>query len=181
MNFKYIILEQIISEGRLEDMIKKYDVDGKSYGLIPTFREHQRLSGKEAQDGKKYPVSDAYCEATISQPGSVGEATGKQPGSVGERQESQERKGKERRVRKSADKTPLPQDFTITDKVKEWAARKGYTCLDEHLESFRAKCKANGYRYVDWDAALMEAIRGDWAKLGERDGHQANNRSIFAT
>lgn len=28
-----------------------------------------------------------------------------------------------------------------------------------------AKAKARGYAYADWDAALMEAIRQDWAGL----------------
>jgi hypothetical protein len=37
--------------------------------------------------------------------------------------------------------------------------------LDEHLEAFRRKCAAHGYAYRDHDAAFMEAIREDWAKL----------------
>ncbi|MDD0812982.1 hypothetical protein PSQ20_21785 [Curvibacter sp. RS43] len=62
-------------------------------------------------------------------------------------------------------KTPLPENFGVSDQVKAWAAEKGFADLDRHLESFKDKCQANGYTYVNWDAAFMEAIRGDWAKL----------------
>lgn len=63
-------------------------------------------------------------------------------------------------------KHPLPEDFGISDRVRTWAAEKGHDRLDQHLESFRAKAQAKGYAYADWDAAFMEAIRENWAKLG---------------
>lgn len=62
-------------------------------------------------------------------------------------------------------KTSLPDDFGISDRVKQWAAVKGYTRLEERLEHFVGKAKAAGYTYVDWDEAFMGAIRDDWAKL----------------
>jgi hypothetical protein len=62
-------------------------------------------------------------------------------------------------------KTPLPDDFGISQSVQAWADRKGYSRLPEHLEAFKAKVKANGYAYADWDSAFMEAVRGDWARL----------------
>lgn len=62
-------------------------------------------------------------------------------------------------------KTPLPEDFGISDRVKKWAEAKGYGRLDQHLESFVSKAKTHGYAYVDWDEAFMGAVRDDWAKL----------------
>ncbi len=52
---------------------------------------------------------------------------------------------------------------------------------------FKAKCRANGYKYVDWDAAFMEAIRGDWAELRTMEVKKVsslkcsydNNRSCY--
>lgn len=68
-------------------------------------------------------------------------------------------------------KTPLPADFGASDRVKAWAASKGFGLIDEHLDAFKRKASANGYAYVDWDSAFMEAIREDWAKLrGGRAG-----------
>ena len=79
----------------LAGMVRRYTVDGKEYGEVPTFEKHQRLSGKELTEGEKYPEpQEKVCEAT-----------GKQSGSVGEIPESQEGKGKEEEG-KGMDVTP---------------------------------------------------------------------------
>ena len=57
----------------------------KEYGYIPTFADHQRISGKEAQEDSKYPEPIEMQELTQ---GSNGEAPEKLPG-------AQEGKGKE--------------------------------------------------------------------------------------
>jgi hypothetical protein len=59
----------------------------------------------------------------------------------------------------------LPDGFGISERVRRWAAEKGHTNLDRHLEHFIGSAKARGYAYVDWDEALMNAIRANWAKL----------------
>lgn len=63
-------------------MVKRYSVDGKEYGEVPTFEKHQRLSGKEATEGEKHP--EPTWEVVV-----------KQQGSSGEIPESQEGKGRE--------------------------------------------------------------------------------------
>src|SRR5690348_5433690 len=42
----------LLREARL---ILQYEIEGKLYGFIPTFAEHQRISGKEAQEKARYP------------------------------------------------------------------------------------------------------------------------------
>lgn len=69
------------------------------------------------------------------------------------------------RKRARSRKTPLPDDFELSKRVKQWAQEKGYRQLDAHFEAFVSKAKANDYSYADWDEALMGAIRQDWAKL----------------
>jgi hypothetical protein len=73
-------------------------------------------------------------------------------------------KPRARKSRKSAE-TDMPDDFDISERVARWATEKGHTRLREHLEAFKSKVRAKGYRYVDWDEAFMNAIRGDWAQL----------------
>ena len=68
-------------------------------------------------------------------------------------------------VARRTSKKPIPDNFTIAESVKTWAAEKGYTDLELHFEAFRSKAIANDYRYADWDQAFMCAIRGDWARL----------------
>ena len=68
-------------------------------------------------------------------------------------------------------KTSIPEDFSISDRVKKWAEDKKHSCLEEHLESFILKSKAKDYQYVDWDDAFMNAIRDNWAKIGNGNGN----------
>ena len=69
-----------------------------------------------------------------------------------------------RRTRKATTR-PIPDDFQVSERVRAWAAKKGFDRLDEHLEAFKTKCAAKGYVYADHDAAFMEAVRTDWAEL----------------
>jgi hypothetical protein len=72
--------------------------------------------------------------------------------------------------RKKKPLTDISDDFCVSDRVKKWADEKGFSKLQEHLESFKRKCKSKSYQYADWDSAFMEAIRENWAKLtGDRN------------
>jgi hypothetical protein len=90
--------------------------------------------------------------------------------------ETPESKVKESKVkeRKAVNKTSLPADFKVSERVKLWAKEKGHSHLDEHLESFKLKAMAKKYTYVDWDAAFMGAIRDNWAKIKD-DNLKAKN------
>lgn len=72
------------------------------------------------------------------------------------------------RKRGKQPKVSMPEGFGISDRVRKWAAEKGYSRLDERLEHFIGKARANGYTYADWDEALMGAVRDDWAKLADK-------------
>jgi hypothetical protein len=67
-------------------------------------------------------------------------------------------------------KTPLPIDFSVSDRVRDWAAENGHSRLHEHFDSFVRKARAKGYEYASWDDAFMEAIRADWAGLQKQQG-----------
>lgn len=75
-------------------------------------------------------------------------------------------------VKRKKPKTPLPYNFEISDRVRKWASEKGHTNLDQHLESFKLKCRAKGYMYVNWDDAFMNAIRDNWANIGNGSNNQ---------
>ena len=76
-------------------------------------------------------------------------------------------------LRSQKRKISLPDGFGVSAAVTAWAAEKGFGQLDAHLDAFTRKAKAKGYTYVDWDAAFMEAIREDWAKLRGRAANGA--------
>lgn len=75
-----------------------------------------------------------------------------------------------RKVR--AVKVPMPEGFSVSDKVSAWAEKNGFGQLDLHLDAFTRKASMNAYTYANWDAAFMEAIREDWAKIRQKAGKQ---------
>jgi hypothetical protein len=89
-----------------EGILEKYEVDGKYYGFIPSFKKHQVISGKELQAPARYP------EAHENKTGSVREVSGKCPGSERDEPESQEKeKEKEKEKNTMPDKSGYSQDF----------------------------------------------------------------------
>lgn len=80
------------------------------------------------------------------------------------------RSGRPKRAR-----TSVPEGFGVSDRVRAWAAQHRYDRLEAHLEHFVGYARANGKAYADWDQALMNAIRDDWARL--REPLRANGRT----
>lgn len=78
-------------------------------------------------------------------------------------------------------KTSIPDDFSVSQRVREWATQKGFDRLDEHLDAFKRKALMNAYTYMDWDLAFMEAIREDWAKLRSRPSFAQQAADIVRT
>lgn len=71
-------------------------------------------------------------------------------------------------VRTQKTKTSIAEDFGISEAVAQWASEQGHTHLQQHLESFVDKAKSKQYQYADWDAAFREAIRKNWAGIGQQ-------------
>jgi hypothetical protein len=88
-------------------------------------------------------------------------------------------KSKKKNIKKKKILTLIPDDFSISEKVKEWAEEKGHKNLEKHLEFFINKAIAKGYEYANWDAAFKEAISANWAKL-EDSKNKVDEDSIFA-
>lgn len=98
------------------------------------------------------------------------------------RTKNQEPKGKSKSIARGR-ATPLPEPFAISDRVRQWAVDKGHDRLDERLEAFVGKVRANGYTYRDWDEAFMNSVRDDWAKLNgvpyQKSGRAVVNDAIW--
>jgi hypothetical protein len=91
---------------------------------------------------------------------------------------NREDKSKPRAPRSKSRKTAIPENFGISERVVEWAQEHEFEYLDEHLAAFKRKVAANGYTYVDWDSAFMEAIRSDWAKINSRPKGGGNTTGL---
>lgn len=83
--------------------ITSYTASGEKWGYIPTFDKHQRITGKEATEGEKYPKPGE------NKPGNNRETSGKHPG-------AQERStGKDNREGVNAH---AHEDFPETEKTE---------------------------------------------------------------
>ncbi len=71
--------------------IEKYEVDGKEYGCIPTFKDHQRITGSEATAESKIP-----CKPIDYKEGNTLETPKKQLGRQGREGKGKGREGKGR-------------------------------------------------------------------------------------
>jgi hypothetical protein len=73
------------------------------------------------------------------------------------------------KVSQGKEKTYLPSDFTVSERVIKWANEKGYRDLNKHLDNFILVAQSNNYKYTDWDAAFMRAIKDNWAKVASKE------------
>jgi len=153
-SFKIEQIEGWLSELIVHGLVKTYHVEDIRYLLI-TGWHHQRIE----KPNRRYPEPILFDDQSANDRRPVGDSS------------PPEGKGRERKGRDIETKTPLPEDFGISDPVKSWAKKKGLNHLDEHLEAFKRKCRAKGYKYIDWDAAFMEAIRENWAKIDNGNGN----------
>lgn len=158
-------------------LVKQYEIDGVLYGEVPTFTEHQRISGKEAQEPAKYPVPIAYLPSASQ--GSIREAavkhSGLQEGKGREEEGNEEGKGEGATASPSlpapnAKGTRLPDDWEPSPILLAWAESvfPGFDTTGE-TEKFRDWARsAPGQKGVkrDWDAAWRNWMRrsyDEWA------------------
>jgi len=129
---------QILTDAEL---IIRFSVNGKEYGKIESFLRHQRLSGKEATEGEKYPDINS-------------EATGKQSGSIEEIPESQEGKGKEGNISNKSD---------CIDVLNYLNAKTGkqYRPVDANLKLVSARLKEGAT--IDECKAVIDAKVKEWS------------------
>lgn len=80
-------------------------------------------------------------------------------------QEQEQEQKQEQKRRPKARATSLPDGFEISPRVKAWHEERGYPGLQENFEAFVSYAKRKGATYVDWDEALMTAVRENWAKV----------------
>ncbi|MCE5256548.1 MAG: hypothetical protein LLF89_06845 [Spirochaetaceae bacterium] len=160
----------------------QYEAEGKKYGCIPSFSEHQRISGKEAQQDPQYPEPAENRESFQHGPsenhtGSDGEAPGKQPGPPGRAGIGiGKRKGNNRAA------LPAPPDFVPVD---TWAL------FVQHRVDLKKPMSANAANLIFEDLAkwkakgqdpgeiLKKSIKNGWTGVFElSNGSNGKGRTV---
>lgn len=135
----------ILEQGK---QVIRYSVDGKEYGFIPSFKDHQRINGKESTEPSRFPeYSDEYI---VKQQGSSGEATEKQLRSQEGKGRGKEEEGKRKGTESSAEQVGTVFAF--------WKSTMGHemAVLDDKRRKVIAERLKDGYS-VD---SLCKAISG---------------------
>jgi hypothetical protein len=137
------------------------------YPLPPRPAPLPKAAGPDADQDQPETTSTqgALTESSMSPHGvlteySLPEGNGKEgkgKGEEGERKGTDTAPARHARARQ----TSFPVGFTITPELQAWAEQHGYGDLAAHLDHFRDKAIAKGYRYADWDAAFRNAVRDD--------------------
>lgn len=163
--FDAMVAKGLIVDGRISawDRRQVYREDDSSE-RVRRFREKQRQS--KENNGLSDTVTQGNAHVT------QGNASVTPQSRTDTDQNREEQIRTEKRVspaqarRARTIKTPIPADLSITPELQAWADERGYRePLAAHLESFVGKATAKGYAYADWQAALRNAIRDDWAGL----------------
>jgi hypothetical protein len=168
-NAKAVSTSQFLAD---QDLIRLYQVDGKQYIHVPRF-------GQRMRSFKRACPASPWCENVDSSSTSlpicqqVAANGSKSPPEVKRR----EVKGSTASGSRRSAKTPIPDDFAITDRMRSWAAEKQIFNLERHFAYFVNQAKAKDYRNVDWSRAFMNAVLSDWAKIGK--GKPSDERPQF--
>ena len=153
------LVEKLLSDLQDADLVRIYNVEDERYLFIPRYR--QRVRAKHSYFPKPpKQISDLTDDESDMSQTHVQHVSAEQ-----NRTEQNRTEQKARQRRKS--QTSIPPDFTISQRVLVWAEKRNISNLDAHLEYFVGRAKAKDYTYVDWDEAFMEAVRKDWAGIGD--------------
>jgi hypothetical protein len=147
------LCEEIVSIG----LVKLY---GEGFAVIPSFKVHQHINPRESESQLPEPTEIPTRKPRVT--------TRQAP--VADAQGGREGKGREGDKRVKPRSTTIPDDFAISERVSRWANEKGFTNLEPQFDAFVSYAKRKGATYVDWDEALMTAIRDDWAKVRGKSG-----------
>jgi hypothetical protein len=138
--------------------------DGMRYLELADFRQQKRaMKSKYPEPPSIDERPPSTCVADAQQPPASAHLDG------GERREARN----EGRAARKARETPIPEGFAVSEKVKTWAASKGFGSLDAHLEFFTGRMRASGKTYLDWDQAFENCVREDWAGIRTPKGKAA--------
>lgn len=68
---------------------------------------------------------------------------------------------------------PLPDGFTISDDMWEWATKKQYSreWMEREFEKFCERNRAKGEKYIDWEAAFRTWLLKAEEFASSRNGH----------
>jgi hypothetical protein len=125
--------------------------DGKMYGRVNRFSDHQRVS--HPSNSKIQDISITWEDS-----GNPPEILRNPPETLRPERNREQGTGKGREI---------PDDFTLTDDLITYAEKKGIRnrkALENFTEGFVLSCKSKKYKYVDFAATWKNWLRDEISK-----------------
>jgi len=146
-------LETLAEELTSRELIILYEIDGKDYAEIPTFKDHQVINNREAES-----VIPARVKVACTR-------------DSGEGKEGREGKGKERKTRDAFDASQIELDPLINKTSwLEWVAfRKHRKAITEEAAKKQLKMLV-GYDQATQARIIDKSISGDYQGLFAPEG-----------
>ncbi len=103
--------------------IRRYEVGGKAFGHIPTWRRHQRITGREATDPPRYPTPPGNtCESSDDSSGNI----------YGDRKDGSPKEKPGRKNRPKTEKAPV--GFQLPPEMEAWFEAIWWDLYPEQVE-----------------------------------------------
>lgn len=167
------LIQGWLNELSKEGCIVAYTHESDSYVQIHKWLKHQKID-KPSPSKIPAPLIDSDSprdDSRILPVGSKDLDLGSGPKDLGP-----EDQGEDLPEKPSARKRSIPDNFTASPAVLKWAVEQGYSSayVGSNLTTFVLSAQAKGYKYATWDKALMNAIRANWAKVGNGEASKHN-------
>ena len=149
----------------------KEEIEGVDFVLRKFFEEQEDgtfVQNRIAEELGKYKKRCQTNRENRNSDGDESKTKDDESSTTGQRNEQNQNATINHKPLTTNHKIYIPENFAVSEQVEAWAKKKGYTRLDERLDHFVDWAKASRKRYSDWDAVFRNAIRGDWAKLGDQ-------------
>ena len=140
------------------EVIASYKANGKTYGYIPSWHEHQRVHHTEVASKLPNPIANGGLTVKIQRErNKEGNMEGK--GGVGENHPTPTTK-----------RVSSLKDLKVDGELKEWARKKAPDVnTDEALGAFTDWCRSKAKPFKDYRAALRNWIRNEQKFINERN------------
>ena len=163
------LIQGWLNELSKEGCIVAYTHESDSYVQIHKWLKHQKID-RPSPSKIPAPLIDSYSPREDSRILPVGSKD------QGSKDQGSKDQGEDQPAKPSSRQRPMPDDFTASPAVLKWAEQQGYSSayVGSNLTTFVLSAQAKGYKYANWDKALMNAIKGNWAKASNGEASKHN-------
>ena len=164
------LIQGWLNELSKEGCIVAYTHESDSYVQIHKWLKHQKID-KPSQSKIPAPFIDSDSPREDSRILPVGSKD------QGSKDQGSKDQGEDKPAKPSSRQRPLPENFDVSDAVRQWAKTNGFSDkrVADNFANFVLTAQAKGYTYADWDRALMKAIRDNWTKTHDVQPTQQQN------